>query len=69
MYRLTQSLLMAAIGIAFAAMLLDMLARGVFGPGSPAEPIDDAPTAALTHTFESHNGTISTGVRRFRYSC
>jgi hypothetical protein len=47
MFRLAQPLLAAAIGIAVAAMLLDMLARGVFGPGRPAEPIDDPPAVVL----------------------
>jgi hypothetical protein len=46
MQRLTQSLLMAAIGIAVAAMLLDMRTRGAFGPGRPTEPIDDPPAVS-----------------------
>jgi hypothetical protein len=36
MNRLSQSLLMAGIGIAGAAMLLDMLARGRFWQSRPA---------------------------------
>jgi hypothetical protein len=39
----TQPLLAAALRTAVAAMLLDMLARGVFGPARPVKPIDDPP--------------------------
>jgi hypothetical protein len=37
---------MAGIGIAVAAMLLDMLARSVFGPARPVDPIDDPPSVS-----------------------
>jgi hypothetical protein len=46
MNRLTQPLLTAVFGVAVAAMLLDMLARGVFGTARPAEPIDDPPAVS-----------------------